>query len=150
MDDAKILKAGVIGALSTSLSELVSWLLLFFGIGKYSVYQLNSLIVTISRTSEIIGLIINFLVGSIISSIIYLVFKKWGHRYIVINCIMVGLMTWLLWEFLFTLSIEGKTIGIRPIADYYNHLLGTFVYGASMGILLKLFIFKTENMMVSK
>ena len=50
---------------------------------------------------------------------------------------MAGLITWLLWEFFFTLSIEGDTIEIRPIADYYTHLIGTFVFGASMGFLLK-------------
>ena len=142
MEDDRFIKAGVIGALSTVIAEIASRILLAAGIGKYSVYQLNSLIVTINRPSEIIGLIINFLIASILSVLIFLMLKKWGDRYTIIICIMISLFTWLLWEFIFTLSIEGKAIEIRPINDYYNHIIDTLVFGASMGILLKCFIFK--------
>ena len=118
--------------------------MLFLGIGKYSVYQLNSLIVTISRTSEIIGLIINFIVGAVIAAMTYLSLKKRGHRYSIVICIMIGFITWLLWEFIFTLAVEGKTIEVRPIADYYNHLAGTFAFGFSMGFLIKWKLFESH------
>lgn len=142
MEDIKILKAGAIGIFSTILSEVASIVLLYLGIGKYSVYQLNSLIVTINRPSEIMGLIVNFIVGSCVSVFIYLLLKKKGHGLIVLKCVMAGLITWILWEFIFTLTIEGKTIPIRPINDYYNHLFGTFVFGVSVGLLQNRYIFK--------
>lgn len=145
MDDDMLIKAGIIGALATVLSEIASRILLFIGFSKYSVYQLNSLIVTLTRPSTIIGLIVNFIVGSLLSAMLYIAFKKWGSGYIIIKCIMVSLFTWLLWEMIFTISIEGKILDLRPISDYYSHLICTFVYGASMGILLKYCIFNKKK-----
>ncbi|MBT2696507.1 hypothetical protein J7E79_03540 [Bacillus sp. ISL-40] len=59
LDDDKVVIAGVIGAVSTFVGEITSWILLRSGYDKkYTLYQLNSLMITIKdRPSELIGLI---------------------------------------------------------------------------------------------
>lgn len=142
MDDDRILKVIVVGIISTIIAEIASRVFLAIGIGKYSVYQLNSLIITLNRPSETIGFILNIIVGSALSVLLFLVLKRWGNRYVFVECLMASSFIWLLYELFFTLAIENKTIEIRPINDYYNHMVGTIIFGLSMGLLLKRFIFK--------
>ncbi|MBT2723001.1 hypothetical protein [Bacillus sp. ISL-46] len=143
LDDNKVVIAGVIGAVSTLVGEITSWILLRSGYDKkYTLYQLNSLMITVKdRPTELMGLILNFGIGSMLGAMIYLALRKWGHRYVLLICGVISLFMWFLWELLFTMSIEGKTIPIRPVSSYYSHLISSLAYGVSMGLMLKNFIF---------
>lgn len=144
LDDEKILVAGVIGASSTLVAELVSWIFNYLRIGPYSVYQLNSLIITGNRPSVLIGLLVNFVVGSILGTIVYLMLRTWGHRFTIIISIACTLIMWFIWEIVFTINIEGEIVPYRSMASYYKHLICSLVYGTSMGLMLKQFIFSKE------
>jgi hypothetical protein len=141
LDDGRILIAGAISAISTLVAEIVSWALKYIGFGKNSLYQINSLIITGNRPSFLLGLILNVIIGAILGAIVYLILKKWGHRYTLTFSIMCALIMWFIWEIVFTINIEGTVIPRRPISGYYDHLICTVVYGASMGFMLKRFIF---------
>lgn len=56
---------------------------------------------------------------------------------------MCSLFAWLVCELLFTALIEGKYIKIRPINDYYSHIFSAIIFGITLGLLLKKFIFKS-------
>ena len=141
LDDGRILIAGAISAISTLVAEIVSWVFKYLGIGKNSLYQINSLIITGNRPSFLMGLILNVIIGANLGAIIYLILKKWGHRYTIIISIMCALIMWFIWEIVFTINFEGTVISRRPIIGYYDHLICSLVYGASMGLMLKRFIF---------
>jgi len=145
MNNNRILIAATIGALSTLPAEIVTRVLLFLGMGKYSLYDLCSFTITVNRPITIIGLIIVFLGGSLVGVLLYLSIEKWGSDYLFIKGIMAGLFFWVAWEFMFTAFIEGIFIAIRPINDYYVHIIGTTIFGAIMGLFFKIFLFKKSS-----
>lgn len=144
LNDDKIIIAGAIGALSTVVSDIVTNILVSEGFGKYSVYKLVSFDVTITgkRPSELMGLIIYFITGSILGVLIYLILKRWGHRYAILICVLATTLMWFTYENIMTSTIEGKTVPLRPVSDYYVHLIGSICYGVTMGLMMKGFIFK--------
>jgi hypothetical protein len=141
LNDERILVSGAIGSIATLAAEFVSWIFLYFNIGKYSVFQLNSLIITGNRPSIPIGLIVNFVIGSILGALVYLMLRTWGHRFTIINSIACTLIMWFIWETVFTITIEGKLVPYRPMGSYYKHMICSLVHGSSMGLMLKQFIF---------
>jgi hypothetical protein len=145
MKHDKILIAGLIGGISTLAGEIVTKILVACGIGQYAVFELNSLVVTINRPSMVIGFIINFIIGSYVSALLYLVFTKLGHDHLIIKAAMGCLLLWFVFETGFSMFIENHVIPIRPIADLFVHLAGTAAYGLSVGVFLKIFIFRKET-----
>ena len=141
----KVLIIGLIGALSTIPGEIASRIFVYFGIGKYGIYELSSLIITFNRPVFAIGLIVDFLVGSVSAILLYFIFEKLGSCHLVIKTTLCSLLSWLVCELLFTAIIEGKYIPIRPINDYYSHILSAMIFGITLGLLLKKFIFKKLN-----
>ncbi|MFC4801804.1 hypothetical protein ACFPA1_20945 [Neobacillus sp. GCM10023253] len=141
----KVLLIGLLGVLSTIAGEIASRILVYSGIGKYSIYELSSLIVTFNRPVFTIGLIVDFLVSGVFAILLYFIFKKLGSCHLVIKTAMGSLLAWLVCELLFTAIIEGKYIPIRPINDYYSHIFSTFIFGITLGLLMKKFIFKELN-----
>jgi len=137
----KPLVAGVIGALSTIPAEIFTRVLVAIGIGKYSVYQLDSLIVTFYRPTEIIGLIVNFIFGGFIAILFYYAVQKLGQDYLVLKGLVTGLLSWSVTEILITMTVEGKYFDIRPINDYYVHILGAIVFGITLGLLFNKYLF---------
>lgn len=138
----KPLVAGFYGAVSTVVSEAITQIMLYFGIGKYSVYQLDSLLVTFNRPSIIIGLVVNIIAGGTIAVLFYYAVGKLGQDYFIYKGLAVGLVSWGIFELLFTMTIEGVYIDIRPMADYYTHLLASAAYGISLGLLFEKYIFQ--------
>jgi hypothetical protein len=136
-----LLIAAVIGGLSTISGEVVTKILVLLNIGKYAVYELNSLIVTSDTPSMLMGFIINFIIGSYIGAMFYLVLYKLGAQHLVLKCIMGSLLVWFVFEFAFTFMIEGIYIDIRPISDHLVHIAGTAAFGLTLGIFLKLLVF---------
>ena len=141
MNYDKPLVAAIIGAVSSIPGEIVSRLMLYYGIGKYSTYQLDSLIITFNRPNEILGLILNFILGGVIGIIFYYSIQKLGQDYLVYKSIFVGLLASSVNEFLITALIEGKYIEIRPISDYYVHIVAALIFGFTLGILFKRYLF---------
>lgn len=137
----KPLIAVLIGALSTITGEILTRALVFLGIGKYSVYQLDSLLITFNRPTTIIGLIFNFVIGGFTGIVFYYALKKIGLDYLVIKSACVGILAWAFTELIFTVTIEGKYIDIRPISDYYVHILGALTFGITLGLLFKKYLF---------
>ncbi|MFA4884408.1 MAG: hypothetical protein WC601_01300 [Desulfotomaculaceae bacterium] len=138
----KPLIAVLIGALSTIPGEMATRALVFLGIGKYSIYQLDSLLITFNRPTTIIGLVVNFIVGGLIAVLLYYALNKLGEDYLVLKSVAAGLLFWFVFELIFTATVEGKFIEIRPVSDYYIHLLATIVYGITMGLLFNKYLSK--------
>jgi hypothetical protein len=103
---------------------------------------LDSLLITFNRPSLILGLIVNFLAGGLIAVIVYYATQKLGRDYLVLKSLVFGGLFWLIFELIFTATIEGQFIDLRPISDYYLHLLGTATYGLTLGLLLNKYLFK--------
>lgn len=139
----KPLIAALLGALSTIPAEALSRGLLFFGFGKYSIYQLDSCLITFNRPSTVIGLILNIIVGGLTGIVFYYVLQKIGSDYLIIKSAGVGVISWVIFELLFTVTVEGKYIDIRPISDYYTHIIGSVTFGISQGILFNKYLIKS-------
>lgn len=137
----KPLVAALLGALSTVPAEMVSRIMLYSGIGQYSIYQLDSMLITFNRPHEMLGLIVNFIIGGTVGVIFYYSIKLLGYDYLIYKSVFVGILASALTEFLITGLIEGKYIEIRPISDYYLHIVGALVFGLTLGILFNRFIF---------
>jgi hypothetical protein len=137
----KPLIAALFGALSTITGEILTRVLIFFGIGKYSVYQLDSLLVTFNRPTTIMGLIVNFIIGGFTGVVFYYLLKKIGQDYLVIKSTFIGLLMWAVTEFLFTSTVDGKYIEIRPVSDYYIHIVAAGAFGITLGLLFKKYLF---------
>lgn len=141
----KPLIAGVLGAISTIAGQVITRGLVSTGIGKYSVYQLISLIVTINRPHEFIGLINNFIIGGFFGVVFYYSLILLGRDYLFLKAICASLFFWILSEIIFTSAIEGRYIDVRPFSDYYVHLIGATSYGATMGWLFKRYLFARDK-----
>jgi hypothetical protein len=96
---------------------------------------------TINRPLPIMGLFISPVIGGFSAILLYFSLLRLGSDYIVIKCVMVSILLWIALELFFTMFIEGKFIDIRPINDYYNHLVGTIIFGITEGILIRKFLF---------
>ena len=141
----KLLIAGVIGVLSTIPSEIVTRGFLIFGIGKYSVYQLDSFLYTFNRPTPIIGFIVCSVVGGFSAILLYYTFERLGTSNLVIKTSMFGLLLCLFLQILMATITEGKYIDIRPVSDYYTHMLGSVIFGITEGLLFKRFLFKSTT-----
>lgn len=142
MNYDKPLMAAAIGFISTISYEISTQILLHFGVGKYSLYQLNSFIITINRPNIIIGLIVSFGIGCLAGILFYYIAQKLGTDYITIKALIFSILVWLTLELVFTALVEGKTIDIRPISDYFNKFYGTIAFGITLGLLFKRFLLK--------
>ncbi|HCF51170.1 MAG TPA: hypothetical protein DER60_12865 [Syntrophomonas sp.] len=140
MNNDKPLIAALLGALSTMPGEIFTRLLVSFGIGQYSIYQLDSLFVTFDRPTVIIGVIVNIIFGGFIGTVFYYLLQKLGQDYLILKGLTIGLLSWVLTELLFTSTIEGKYIPIRSLSDYYIHISGAVVFGVTLGLLFKKYL----------
>jgi hypothetical protein len=138
----KLTIAGIIGVTSTSVYEVFTRILIYLGIGKYSIYQLDGFIVSINRINSILGLVISCIVSGWGTVLFYLAITHTNSNCLVIKNIMFTLLMWGILEAVFTGTIEGKFIPIRPISDYYIHMCGSIILGITQGLLLKIFLFK--------
>ena len=141
----KPLIAGLFGCLCTIPAEIVSRILLASGIGKYSVYQLDSLFITINRPNPIMGFIVSSTIGGLIAILFYFSLDKIGHDYIVLKSLFVNIFAWVVLETLSMAIIETRAIEPRPIVDYYAQLASTIVYGVVLGFLFKRFLIKKPS-----
>lgn len=141
----KPLIAGLFGVASTLVSEIATQALIYLGIGKYSIYELDSLLITFNRPSIILGFIVNVIAGGTIAIVFYYALSKLGQDYLVIKGAAVGLLGWGVFEFMLTLTVEGRFFEIRPMSDYYIHLVGTIVFGITLGLLFeKYLVYKSD------
>jgi hypothetical protein len=139
----KPLIAVALACIATIPYEINTRIFLFFKIGKYSLYELDSLVITISeRPNLVIGVVISCIVAGVYGVLFYYALAKLGTDYLIIKAAFSSLLIWAILEFTFTGTIEGKTIPIRPINDYYIHMAGSIVFGLTFGILLKKFLLK--------
>jgi hypothetical protein len=141
----ELLIAALLGGVATIAGEIVTKILVMLNIGTYAVYELNSLILTNNRPSMLIGFLVNFIIGGHVAVLFYLIFKKLGTAHIVIKSTFCGMLLWLAFETAFTALIEDKYIPMRPITDHYVHALGTAAFGLTLGISLRIFLFKRKN-----
>lgn len=146
MNYDKPLVAAAIGVASTIPYEITTRVLLFMGIGKYSFYELDSLIVTVNRPSEFLGFIVSSVVGGVLAVLLYYATKMIGKDYLVLKSIATSLIFGTILELLFMATIEGKHIPLRPLGDYYTHAFGSVIFGIIMGILFKIFLFKKPTL----
>jgi len=119
--------------------------LISLDIGKYSIYQLISLIVTINRPTEGIGFIVNCIIGSFFGIVLYYALSRAGQDYLIVKSFGASLLFWALAELIFTSTIEGRFIDIRPISDYYTHLAGASSYGITVGLMFKAYLFNPST-----
>lgn len=145
MKNDKLLVTAFMGIISTVPAEILTQLLVYFRIGKFSIYQLASLFVTYNRPTVIMGFIVDALVSSVVAFLFCLALEKLGSNYLIIKVTMASLLSWFACELVFTLTLEGKSIEIRPISDYYSHILGAMVFGITLGLLFRKFLFKNST-----
>lgn len=145
MKKDRLLIAAVIGGLSTISGEIITKILSLLGMGQYAVFELNSLLLTNDKPSMLMGFIINFVIGCYIASAFYLFFEKFGSQHVVMKSTVGSLMIWFIFELAFTALIEDKYIPIRPVADHYVHIIGTALFGVTMGCFLKQFLYKNGH-----
>lgn len=137
----KTMVAGIIGAISTIPYEIVTRLAVYFGIGKYSVYNLSSLIVTINRPTAILGAVVSMVLGSAIAMILYYAIRKVSSDYVVYKGLFGALLSWVIMETIYVWLIEGPgRVTPRPVEDYYLELIGSIVFGVTMGQLFKRYL----------
>lgn len=142
MNHDKLMIAAAIGGLATIPYEIISRVLVFLKFGKYSVYQLTSLIITMNRPTVILGMVLAFVVGGFTAVLFYYGLKKLGSDYIIIKSMSVSLLVWVIMEAVFVWLIEGPgLIPGRPINDYYTHMIGSLVFGVTLGILFMRYLF---------
>ena len=139
MNDDKLLVSGLIGAVSTIPAEIASQSLIYCGLGKYSIYQLASLFITLNRPTFLLGLILDMLAGGFVAIIFYLAFRCKDSRNIGIMAVMTSLFAWLFCELVFTFFLEGRFFPLRPINDYYSNLISALIFGISLALLYKRF-----------
>lgn len=142
----KPLIAALIGVLATLPYEIITRVLVFIGIGKYSVYQLTSLVITLNRPSTIIGMILSCTVGGSVTILFYYAIKKLGRDYLVLKGASFSLIVWVLMEAIFVWLIEGpELIDPRPLTDYYIHMIGSIFFGVTASILFRFYLFRKSN-----
>ncbi len=137
----RVLIAALIGVFSTLPYEILTRILKFLGYGKYSLYQLDSHIVTVNRINAPIGFLVSCSVSVFISVVFYFLLKAITSQNLVIKSILFSIFAWTTMELMFTSTIEGTYIPIRPMGDYYSHALGAVIFGVAQGLLLKQFLF---------
>lgn len=138
----KPLIAAILGVISAIPYTIFTMALVSLGLGKYSVIQLSSLIVTLNRPTPILGAVITSVLAGIESIIFYYVIKKVGSNYLIIKSIGAGLASWVLIETVYTWLIEGpKIIPHRPVSDYYIELFGAVIFSISLGLLFRKYLF---------
>lgn len=134
----KTLATVLTGILSTIPYELFTRIVMLFGIGKYSEYQLSSMVITLNRPTAIMGFFVSSILGSISALLFYYALQKLKSDYLIVKGILVGFISFIFLETVFTAIIEGPgLIPLRPISDYYLHLFGSAVFGLTLGLLFK-------------
>lgn len=145
MKNDKLLLTTFIGIIATIPAELLTQLFKQLGFGKYSIYQLASLLVTLNRPTMLLGFIIDALVSSVIAFLFCYGLEKLGSNYLLIKVTMASLLAWFVCELVFTVAFEGKYIPIRSVNDYYSHILGAALFGVVLGLLYKKYLFKGKT-----
>lgn len=139
----KPLVAILLGTVSSIPYEIFTRILVVFGIGKYSMYQLISLMVTLDRPNFFLGAVSAFIVSGSIATIFYYSLKKLDWDYLIIKSVVISLMSWLILESIFMWLIEGRElIPHRPINDYYSEMFGATLYGITQGLLFQKYLLK--------
>lgn len=144
----KPLVAVLLGALATIPQELYTGFLRFFlGIGDYSVYELNSLVITINRPNMLIGFLSTCMIGGIVSVVLYYLLNKIGYDYIVLKALVAGIISWMVSEAIFTWLLEGpKLIHIRSLSDYFVQSSGALIFGITLGYLYRKYIVSEKQL----
>lgn len=133
----------LIGALATIPYEIFTRVLVTLGFAKYSVYQLNSFMITLNRPNTILGAVSAIILSSVISLVFYYALKILGRDYLMIKSIAISLFSWLILEVIFMSLIEGRElIPHRPIYDYYSEMFGAIVFGITLGLLFRNYLLK--------
>jgi len=139
----KPIVAILLGAISSIPYEIFTRILVFLEIGKYSMYQLVSLMVTLDRPNSILGAVSSFIVSGSIATIFYYSLKKLDWDYLIIKSVVASLISWLILESIFMWLIEGRElIPHRPINDYYSEMFGATLYGITQGLLFEKYLLK--------
>lgn len=137
----KPLTAAFLGILSTLPHEIFTRLLLYLGIGKYSVYNLSTLIVTMNRPDPILGFVVTSVVAGTIAVVLYYSLKKIGTDFIFYKALGAALLSWVFMEAIYVWLIEGPGyVPHRPVSDYYLELAGSTVFGITLGFLFKRYL----------
>ncbi|KHD37120.1 membrane protein [Clostridium acetobutylicum] len=145
LNDTNVIIAGLIGIVSTIVGEICSRIFIYFGIGKYSAYQLNSLIVTYNRPSAILGFMLNLLIGGIIGAAVYLTAQKWGDKHVILLSLAYTLVAWMFLEIIFNVVVNKSTVTTREFSGYYNQYISAVIHAVAKGLMLNFFIFKKSK-----
>jgi hypothetical protein len=150
MNFNKPLIAICIGILSTIPFEIFMRITLSLGFAKYSLYQLDSLVITGNRPTAIIGFIVSSIIAGSIAFILYYALGKVGTDYIIVKSIFISLLTWSILETVVTFGFEGTRIPPRPISGYYCHFLGSMIFGLTMGFLFRRYLISDKKSYYTK
>ncbi|MEA4848797.1 MAG: hypothetical protein VB106_16320 [Clostridiaceae bacterium] len=115
------------------------------GYGKFSLYQLDSLIITANRPEPVLGILVSCIVSGFSAVLFYFLLTALNMEHLITKSIAFTLLIWAVLEVVFIGNIEGTFIAVRPISDYYIHFLGSVAHGITQGILFKHLLFKQST-----
>lgn len=142
MNFDKPLVAILIGAIATIPFEIFMRIAKSLGLVKYSLYQLDSIVITSNRPVALLGFIVSSIVGGFIAFILYYALPKIGTDYLVIKSTLFSLFAWSALEVVLTLGFEGTKVPLRPIVGYYIQMVGAIIFGIIIGLLFKKYLLK--------
>ncbi|NLW56133.1 MAG: hypothetical protein GX050_05885 [Firmicutes bacterium] len=134
--------ASLIGAFSTIPYEILTRVFKLLGHGKYSIYELTSLVITLNRPDTILGFFISVLIGASIAVIFYYAVIKWfGWGNLLLKSVFLSLQSWVLLEGIFMWLVEGcNFVPLRPMGDYYSQFFSVIAFGITMGLLTQKYL----------
>lgn len=146
MKDGQPLIAGIFGALATIPYEIFTRILVALNIGKYSAYELTSLIITLNRPEAILGGVVSFTLGGVFAIAFYYSLEKLGSDYVIFKSMGLSLFIWVTIEAIYVWLVEGPgLVDPRPLDDYYIHMFGSFIYGLTLGLLFYKYLTTTTE-----
>lgn len=145
MKKDRITRAAVLGMIAPFVGWGVSRLLVTLGFGIYDTFQIDSIIVTITRPSLLHGFIVNLYAGGLTGVLLYIFLEKYGSLCIIFKAVGLSALAWFLVECFATAYFEGKTLPLRPLEDYIVHVIGAIANGFALGLLFRWFLYRKQK-----
>ncbi len=140
MNTDKPLVAILIGVICTIPYQLFTMVTNYLGLSKYTLYQLDSFVITGNRPVPVLGFVTSSIVAGFIALVLYYAINKVGSDYLILKSVFWSLFAWALLELVLTVTLEGKTFPYRPVSGYVAEFLGATVFGVVLGLAFKKYL----------
>ena len=145
MKKDRITRAAVLGMIAPLVGWGVSRLLVTLGFGVYDIFEIDSVIVTVTRPVILHGFIVNLYAGGLTGVLLYIFLEKYSTECIVFKAVGLSALAWFLVECFATAYFEGKTLPIRPLEDTITHVIAAMANGIALGLLFRRFLYRKQK-----